>query len=250
MAARLEPRLARSRDRCKAKKTRCLPYFEHVHPLYPFLDRNDFKNHAFDNELADHLTSNAPFSALYPTVLALDCLYVQGGSFDTGKGKAWRIFQHALGLFPEILLPPEALLDVQGIFAMNFSCIQISRILITEAARMVQCLGYSAAVECFFCSRAPVSLAQATIAPRATRSDDAVDRRSEQAISWTEPSGELLPGQTPLQNSMDVLHSGINATSMGFDELFYPSDPRQPTMGTLNPPASELSALVDFSFWS
>ncbi|PYI08733.1 hypothetical protein BO78DRAFT_405442 [Aspergillus sclerotiicarbonarius CBS 121057] len=458
-------------------------YFEHVHPLYPFLDRSDFENKAFDNPVAGHL-SNAPFSALYHTVLALGCLYVEGGSFDPGKGKAWKLFQHALGLFPEILLPPEALVNVQGIFAMNFSCIQISKTLTTEAARMVQCLGYSAAyspvedekachrvfwviywqerVECFFCSRAPiiadydigcpvpetpaatigdfdwlmntarlgrlvsrmyerlfsVSAVRANITTRVAAMNtvsaeleqwkeclpkhfqpshpfrpshfkkpyvlnmaiqlrliyyslsisicrlrihvtpnerdqgiklqlmeaarmiislsryidhephvptwalgivpisalfiifefiihnprhaetslnlayldmavgyfsrweveskgslpfsyvsecahiarqfvqdvqnrqDAVVRHSEQAMPWTEPSSDALPGQIPLPNSLDEVHWGISATGIGFDELFYPSDPLQPIMGTSNPSASDFSALFDFSYWN
>ncbi|PWY80733.1 hypothetical protein BO94DRAFT_558164 [Aspergillus sclerotioniger CBS 115572] len=461
------------------------PYFEHVHPLYPFLDRSAFENKAFDTQVEDHL-SNAPFSALYFTVLALGCLYVEGGSFDPGKGTAWKLFQHALGLFPEILQPPETLVNVQGIFAMNFSCIQISKTLTTEAARMVQCLGYSAAytpgedekachrvfwviywqerVECFFCSRAPiiadydigcpvpetpaatigdldwlmttarlgrlisrmyeclfsVSAVRANLSTRiaamntisaeleqwkeslpkhfqlsqpfrpshfkkpyavnmaiqlrliyyslsisicrlrihvspnernqginlqlmeAARTiiylsryidhephvptwtlgivpisalfiifefiihnprhaetslnlayldmavgyfsrweveskgtlpfsyvsefahiarqfvqdvqnrQDVVARRPEQTtIPWTEePSRDSLAGQIPLHNPMDVLENGINATDMEFDELFYPSDPLQPIMGTSNPSASDFSALFDFSYWN
>ncbi|KAH8689526.1 fungal-specific transcription factor domain-containing protein [Talaromyces proteolyticus] len=120
-------------------------YFEQVHPIYPFLDRQSFEEKAHSRDLPTHLSASAAFSALYHSVLALGCQYTEGGSFETGKGKAWKLYQIALGLFPDLLLPREALENLQTIFALNLSCIQIEETLISEAARMAQALGYNRA---------------------------------------------------------------------------------------------------------
>lgn len=53
------------------------------------------------------------FSALYHTVLALGCQYTGEGSFDPGKGQAWKLYQAALGLLPDVLLPGEMLVNLQ-----------------------------------------------------------------------------------------------------------------------------------------
>jgi hypothetical protein len=81
--------------------------------MYPFLDRKVFEQKAFGAQLPNHLATNLAFSALYHTVLALGCQYTEGGSFDPGKGKAWKPFQVALGLISDVLLPSESLLNVQ-----------------------------------------------------------------------------------------------------------------------------------------
>ncbi|EHA28163.1 hypothetical protein ASPNIDRAFT_43524 [Aspergillus niger ATCC 1015] len=120
-------------------------YFDDLHPLAPFLDRADFERRVSDPGLSELLENNAPFCALYHTLLALGCQYMDGGSFTPGEGKAWKYFQCALSLFPKILAPPQGLLHVQGIFTMSFSCIPIGETLISEAARIVQLLGYNAA---------------------------------------------------------------------------------------------------------
>lgn len=93
--------------------TRKLAYFEQVHPIHPFLDRKEFEEKAFSPQLPRLLSSSPPFSALYHTVLALGCQYQEGGAFDPGKGKAWELFQTALGLFSDILVPRETLVNVQ-----------------------------------------------------------------------------------------------------------------------------------------
>ena len=90
-----------------------LAFFKHVHPLYPFLDREEFESGIHDFNLARDSAVNPPLSALYHTVLALGCQYVGEGSFHPEKGKAWRLFQVALGLFSEILYPSESLLNLQ-----------------------------------------------------------------------------------------------------------------------------------------
>ncbi|KAE8379058.1 fungal-specific transcription factor domain-containing protein [Aspergillus bertholletiae] len=122
-------------------------FFEHVHPLYPFLDREEFEASIRDSNLARDIMRNPALSALYHAVLALGCQYVGGGSFHPGTGKAWRLFQVSLGLFSEILYPSEDLVNLQAItsmaiFALNMSCIQIIETLITEAARMAHYRGY------------------------------------------------------------------------------------------------------------
>jgi hypothetical protein len=84
-------------------------YFERVHPEYPFLDWTDFEEKAGSS----HFQGIPAFSALYHTVLALGCQYRNGGSFDPGNGVASSLYQTALGLFSDILVPKERLLNVQ-----------------------------------------------------------------------------------------------------------------------------------------
>lgn len=92
-------------------------YFKHVHPIHPFLDRAEFEQKALSYDLPHHLSSNAAFSALYHTVLALGAQYTEGGSFEAGQGKPWKLYQVALGLFSDVLLPRESLVNLQvGIF--------------------------------------------------------------------------------------------------------------------------------------
>lgn len=72
-----------------------------------------FEQKAHSPDLQQLLSASSPFSALYHTVLALGCQYEEGGAFDPGKGKSWRLFQIALGLVPDILIPRETILHVQ-----------------------------------------------------------------------------------------------------------------------------------------
>ena len=90
-----------------------LAYFSQVNPQYPFLEYNDFIKDTTRSDLSAYLAASPAFSALYHTVLALGCQYTDGGSFDPGKGKAWKLFQVALGLMADVLLPPESLTNVQ-----------------------------------------------------------------------------------------------------------------------------------------
>jgi hypothetical protein len=82
-------------------------YFEYVHPLYPFLDRQAFEAKASQSNLIHFLEGEPAFSALYHAVLALGCQHVGDGSFDPGKGRSWQIFQVSLAILPHILLPPD-----------------------------------------------------------------------------------------------------------------------------------------------
>ena len=86
-------------------------YFEHVHPLYPFLNRGTFEANFLDPEARN---ARPAFRALYHSVLALGCQYVPGdGSFTLGKGEAWSYFRVSLTLLQDVLHPPEALVNLQ-----------------------------------------------------------------------------------------------------------------------------------------
>ncbi|KAJ5971186.1 uncharacterized protein N7479_001104, partial [Penicillium vulpinum] len=88
-------------------------YFDHVHRLYPLLDRIEFEKIALAPTLPGYLTVNLAFSALYHTVLALGCQYTGEGSFNPGKGRTWKFDQVVLGLLPEILVPTERITNLQ-----------------------------------------------------------------------------------------------------------------------------------------
>lgn len=86
-------------------------YFENVHPLYPFLDRQTFDASFQNIETRD---MSPAFRALYHCVLALGCQYIAGiGSFTLGKGEAWSYFKVALNLLQDVIFPPEALVNLQ-----------------------------------------------------------------------------------------------------------------------------------------
>ncbi|OQE13363.1 hypothetical protein PENFLA_c049G03159 [Penicillium flavigenum] len=126
-------------------------YFQQLHPIYPFLDRKEFEDKVFGPNRSEVLSSSCAFSALYHTVLALGCQYHEGGTFDPGNGRVWKLFQVSLGLVSDILIPREALMSLQAlvamsIFAMNTCCLQIEEVLLMEAARMAQGLGYHRAL--------------------------------------------------------------------------------------------------------
>ncbi|RYP89999.1 hypothetical protein DL770_003844 [Monosporascus sp. CRB-9-2] len=93
-------------------------FFEHIHPVYPFLDREDFTVQAFDSYLDDVLQFKPAFSALYHSVLALGSQFSQGGSFVPHAGQAWDLFQVSLGKLSEILAPPVTLVNLQALTAM------------------------------------------------------------------------------------------------------------------------------------
>lgn len=86
-------------------------YFEHVHPLYPFLNRRSFEAKVLDVEVRD---KSPAFRALYHCVLALGCQYAFADcSFRVGEGEAWGYFKVALSLLRDVLFPPEALVNLQ-----------------------------------------------------------------------------------------------------------------------------------------
>ena len=81
--------------------------------MYPFLNQGDFKERALGPNVQELLNANPAFAALYHTVLALGCQYHDGGTWEPGKGEAWKHFQVALGLIVDILLPREQLTALQ-----------------------------------------------------------------------------------------------------------------------------------------
>lgn len=98
-------------------------YFDHIHPIYPFLVRQSFEDKAFHPHLAQFLKDSLPFSALYHTILALGCQYRGGGSFEREKGTAWKLYEVALGSLSEILVSKESLLSVQVGYLQQLSYI-------------------------------------------------------------------------------------------------------------------------------
>lgn len=130
----------------EARQSYINSYFENVHPVYPFLHRPRFEQQALGSERDHHLASSAAFFALYHAVLALGSQYHDGGTFEAGRGKAWKYFYTALCRLPEILIPKGTLTNAQAmtamaIFALNFAGMQLDETLISEAARIARVLG-------------------------------------------------------------------------------------------------------------
>jgi hypothetical protein len=91
-------------------------YFDSVHPVYPFLNREEFVQNASDPNLDQCLENHPAFSALYHAVLALGSQYVGQGSFDSGTGRGGQLFQVSLRLLPHLVLPPDSLANFQVCF--------------------------------------------------------------------------------------------------------------------------------------
>ncbi|CEL00967.1 hypothetical protein ASPCAL00559 [Aspergillus calidoustus] len=99
-------------------------YFQQVHPIYPILDQKALWR-------MPHIArSYLNFWRRLP--LDQPC-----------TGRAWELFRVALGLFPDILLLREGVLNIQAvatmaIFTQTSCCIHLTHVLTTEAARMIQ----------------------------------------------------------------------------------------------------------------
>ncbi|CAG9952318.1 unnamed protein product [Clonostachys rosea f. rosea IK726] len=137
------------KDRPTPNETRSYiqAYFINLHPVYPFLDQEEFESQAFSPNLDELLKQSPAFSALYHSILALGSQYLQFGTFEPGNGRSWEYFQVALGHMSDIILPRESIESVQAlaamsIFSMNLCGLQISDSLISQAARMVVTLRY------------------------------------------------------------------------------------------------------------
>lgn len=63
--------------------------------------------------MAADLAADKHWTALYYTVLALGCQYHGGGAFEPRKGEAWKFYQMALSLFPDIIISKKSLVSVQ-----------------------------------------------------------------------------------------------------------------------------------------
>ncbi|OHF02489.1 hypothetical protein CORC01_02184 [Colletotrichum orchidophilum] len=80
---------------------------------------------------------------LYHSVLALGCQYDGGGSFESGKGDAWKFFSIALANFTDLMMLPDTLTTFQAVVAMviyshGMAGIALEHVLVSEAARRAQ----------------------------------------------------------------------------------------------------------------
>ncbi|EXL64553.1 hypothetical protein FOPG_19190 [Fusarium oxysporum f. sp. conglutinans race 2 54008] len=64
--------------------------------------------------LEQNLTSNKPFMGLFYTVVALGCMYRDGGSFRPGEGLAWRLFSQVIAVYSDIILSKRTLISMQA----------------------------------------------------------------------------------------------------------------------------------------
>jgi transcription factor-like protein len=118
-------------------------YFEHVHPLYPFMDVNSWQVTVSRPDFHRDLDRNKPWYCLYHAVLALGCQHAQGGSFEAGKSSSWGIFSLALAGFSDLLLLPDSLIVLQALMAMSLyglgvDALAIEHVILSEAARRAQ----------------------------------------------------------------------------------------------------------------
>lgn len=90
-----------------------IDYFDHVHPLFPFLVRKDFEQQILDHGSQDKLEQDTPFYVLYYAIQAIGSQYCGQGAFEPGIGKAWALFQTALDRLDELLGSRPCLESVQ-----------------------------------------------------------------------------------------------------------------------------------------
>jgi hypothetical protein len=88
-------------------------YFEHIHPLYPFLNREDFERKALAPGIKELVEADCVFSGLYHAVLALGCQYIGDQSFDPASSPSRHLFDLAKKCLPEILLTKATLIHLQ-----------------------------------------------------------------------------------------------------------------------------------------
>ncbi|EUC27735.1 hypothetical protein COCCADRAFT_110891 [Bipolaris zeicola 26-R-13] len=124
-----------------SRANRTIAYFEQVHMIYPFLDRDSFEERASSFNPQDSGPTHETWLVLYHTVLSLGCMYHDGGSFEPAKGLAWYYFSLVFHHFQDVLMCKASLLKAQAVFALNYSSLQIETLCISEAARTVMTLG-------------------------------------------------------------------------------------------------------------
>ncbi|KAH7318101.1 fungal-specific transcription factor domain-containing protein [Stachybotrys elegans] len=101
-------------------------YFHHFHPLYPFLDRDEFEAQASSPKLADILVDNPVFSSLYYCILATGSQLYQQGTYAPSKGKSWMLFEKAKSYMDDLVRHPESIEQVQALTAMCCYCLNTS----------------------------------------------------------------------------------------------------------------------------
>ncbi|KAJ5242064.1 fungal-specific transcription factor [Penicillium citrinum] len=105
-------------------------YFEAVHPIYPFLDPQEFRNQISASGLLHSLASDKAFAALYYAVVAIGCQNNDGGTFEAGTGEAWSYFEHLA-------------LMAMALYSSTASAFQFEPLFLTGAATMAQGLGFN-----------------------------------------------------------------------------------------------------------
>ncbi|KAH7245005.1 hypothetical protein BKA59DRAFT_168887 [Fusarium tricinctum] len=88
-------------------------YFKEVHPIYPFLNRKSFEERASSPRLAELLSVDNAWCALYHAILSLGSLYHDCGSFTAFSRAAWDIFRVSLSLFSQIIFRRRTLVAAQ-----------------------------------------------------------------------------------------------------------------------------------------
>ncbi|KAI0543237.1 hypothetical protein GGR58DRAFT_496697 [Xylaria digitata] len=122
-------------------------YFEYIHPLYPFLDRIEFEMRVSCPQFIELLPNEPAFSALYHTVLALGCQYLEYRSFGPDSGPSYELFRVALELLPSLLVSSASLPGLQAVtamalFGMTIPGMRFEETLINEAAILAIRLGH------------------------------------------------------------------------------------------------------------
>ncbi|KAL4940018.1 hypothetical protein BDV06DRAFT_27519 [Aspergillus oleicola] len=128
-------------------------YFEILHPMYPFLDRQSFEERAKRPDLLRDLETDHAFCGIYYAILALGCQYNGYSSFIPDDSHAWKLFQVALSRLDRIILSTESLSNLQAItsmtiFATNTFSLQLDQTLLAEACRMALALRYHKSIIC------------------------------------------------------------------------------------------------------
>ncbi|PYH88727.1 hypothetical protein BO71DRAFT_364845 [Aspergillus ellipticus CBS 707.79] len=123
-------------------------YFDAIHPLYPFLCPDTFRQRVAVPDLAQTLAADKNWAALFYAVLSIGCQNNEGGSFEAGIGEAWSYFERSLSYFQGILFGRGSLMAVQylialAIFSSTVSAFQFEPLMLSEAATMAQGLGYN-----------------------------------------------------------------------------------------------------------
>ncbi len=88
-------------------------YFDHVHPLFPFLMKGEFDHQVLDHESRETLEQDTNFFALYNAVLAIGSQLSGHGSFEPGEGISWQLFQASLSRLGELTGSKPCLLSIQ-----------------------------------------------------------------------------------------------------------------------------------------
>lgn len=88
-------------------------YFEHIHPIYPFLDQVSFEERVSSPDAHASESTQKTWLVLYHAVLSLGCMYHNGGSFQPAHGLAWNYFRTSVSHFQDLLLCKASLLKAQ-----------------------------------------------------------------------------------------------------------------------------------------